>query len=315
MTSTSCYSHASTPPGAEAPLFGPCGKLDIELELGVLLGGSNALGAPVSIEQADQMIFGYVLLNDWSARDIQKWEYVPLGPFLGKSFATSISPWVVTLDALEPFRCPGPAQNDPVPLAYLSGEEDRAYDINLEVHLLSDRMDRPARIATSNFRYMYWNICQQLAHHTVNGCNVRPGDLMASGTISGPGKNERGSMLEILNPCEAPLEIPDAPRPFVILMIGVNGSGKTTTIGKLARRFRDQGLQVMLAAGDTFRAAAVEQLQSWGERLDVPVISQGQGADAASPRISTMRSISANSFTARLPRRCGSQRRRDRAPR
>jgi fumarylacetoacetase len=149
-----------------------------------------------------------VLVNDWSARDIQKWEYVPLGPFLGKSFATSISPWVVTLEALEPFRCAGPSQRNPEPLPYLRSTDDRAYDIHLEVLLQSTRMDVPARIATSNFRYMYWTICQQLAHHTSNGCNVRPGDLMASGTISGPAREERGSMLELTWRGSEPLDLP-----------------------------------------------------------------------------------------------------------
>jgi fumarylacetoacetase len=172
------------------------------------VGPGNDLGRPIPIDRADEHIFGLVLVNDWSARDIQAWEYVPLGPFLGKSFATSISPWVVTLDALEPFRCPGPAQDAPEPLDYLRRAGQWAYDIRLEVLLQTERMEEPALIATSNFKYMYWSIVQQLAHHTVNGCNLRPGDLLASGTISGPGRHERGSMLELSWRGTEPLQLP-----------------------------------------------------------------------------------------------------------
>jgi fumarylacetoacetase len=182
---------------AESPSYGPSRLMDFELEMGFFVGPGNALGEPIPIEEAAEHIFGMVLLNDWSARDIQKWEYVPLGPFLGKNFGTSISPWVVTMDALEPFRCSGPAQDDPEPLDYLKNSGDCAYDIPLEVLLQSEKMDTPETIATSNFKYMYWSICQQLAHHTVNGCNAQPGDLLGSGTISGPDKHERGSMLEL----------------------------------------------------------------------------------------------------------------------
>jgi fumarylacetoacetase len=182
---------------AEIPTFGPSRLMDFELEMGFFVGPGNALGEPIPIDQAVEHIFGMVLLNDWSARDIQKWEYVPLGPFLGKNFGTSISPWVVTMDALEPFRCVGPAQDDPEPLDYLKTHGNCAYDISLEVLLQSEKMDAPETIATSNFKYMYWSICQQLAHHTVNGCNAQPGDLLGSGTISGPDKHERGSMLEL----------------------------------------------------------------------------------------------------------------------
>jgi fumarylacetoacetase len=185
------------PPDADAPSYGPSRLMDFELEMGFFVGPGNTLGKPIPIEHAAEHIFGMVLVNDWSARDIQAWEYVPLGPFLGKNFATSISPWVVTMDALEPFRCSGPEQRDPRPLPYLRSPGDHAYDIRLSVQLQSERMDAPTTIATSNFRYMYWNVCQQLAHHTVNGCNARPGDLYASGTISGPAKHERGSMLEL----------------------------------------------------------------------------------------------------------------------
>ncbi|MFV2071452.1 MAG: fumarylacetoacetase, partial [Thermoanaerobaculales bacterium] len=182
---------------AATPSFGPSRLMDFELEMGFFVGPGNALGEPIPIANAADHIFGMVLVNDWSARDIQKWEYVPLGPFLGKSFGTSISPWVVTLDALEPFRCAGPAQDDPVPLDYLQNPGDCAYDIRLEVLLQSETTAAPERIATSNFKYIYWSVCQQIAHHTVNGCNARPGDLLASGTISGPEKQERGSMLEL----------------------------------------------------------------------------------------------------------------------
>jgi fumarylacetoacetase len=182
---------------ADLPIFGPSRLMDFELEMGFFVGPGNELGSPIPIDNAREHIFGMVLVNDWSARDIQKWEYVPLGPFLGKNFATSISPWVVTMDALEPFRCAGPVQDDPEPLDYLKNPGDCAYDIQLEVQLQSGLMTEPATIATSNFKYMYWSICQQLAHHTVNGCNAQPGDLYGSGTISGPEKHERGSMLEL----------------------------------------------------------------------------------------------------------------------
>ncbi len=181
----------------ETPNYGPSRLMDFELEMGFFVGPGNALGERIPIAEAAEHIFGMVLVNDWSARDIQKWEYVPLGPFLGKNFGTSISPWVVTMEALEPFRCAGPAQDDPEPLDYLKTHGDCAYDIPLQVLLQTERMDAPETIATSNFKYMYWSICQQLAHHTVNGCNAQPGDLLGSGTISGPDKHERGSMLEL----------------------------------------------------------------------------------------------------------------------
>ncbi|QED47927.1 fumarylacetoacetase [Cytobacillus dafuensis] len=184
------------PVDAASPLFGPCLQLDFELELGWFIGPGNEMGEPVSIENAEDQIFGLVLVNDWSARDIQAWEYQPLGPFLAKNFATSISPWVVPLDALEPFRTAGPKQ-DPAPLPYLQTNKAGAFDINLEVSLQGERMALPHRITTSNFRYLYWSMAQQIAHHTVGGCNLRPGDLLASGTISGPEKESRGSLLEL----------------------------------------------------------------------------------------------------------------------
>jgi fumarylacetoacetase len=193
----------------DRPTYGPSRLMDFELEMGFFVGPGNPLGEPIPIADAMDHIFGMVLLNDWSARDIQKWEYVPLGPFLGKNFATTISPWVVTMEALEPFRCAGPAQDEPKPLDYLANPGEYAYDIHLEVRLHTQMMTEPATIATSNFKYMYWSICQQLAHHTVNGCNARPGDLYGSGTISGPAKRERGSMLELAWRGTEPIELPN----------------------------------------------------------------------------------------------------------
>jgi fumarylacetoacetase len=193
---------------APAPTFGPSRSLDFELEMAFVVGPGNELGRPVPIAEAAEHIFGMVLLNDWSARDIQRWEYVPLGPFLAKNFATSISPWVVTLEALEPFRTAGPKQ-DPEPLPYLRSPGDWAYDVQLEVWLQGEKMGRPQRICRSNARHLYWNICQQLAHHTVNGCNLRPGDLLASGTISGPTPDSYGSLLELAWKGTKPLTFPD----------------------------------------------------------------------------------------------------------
>jgi fumarylacetoacetase len=191
---------------APAPTFGASRLLDFELETGFFVGPGSELGRPVPIAQAVDHIFGLVLVNDWSARDIQKWEYQPLGPFLAKNFATTISPWVVTLEALEPFRCPGPAQ-EPQPQPYLQSNGPWAYDIHLEVGLQSLQMAQPQVISRSNFRYLYWNMLQQLAHHTVTGCNLRPGDLLASGTISGPTPGSRGSMLELTWRGEQPLTL------------------------------------------------------------------------------------------------------------
>jgi fumarylacetoacetase len=194
--------------GAESPIVGPSQRLDFELEMGFLVGPGNDLGQPIPIDQALDHIFGMVLVNDWSARDIQRWEYQPLGPFLAKNFATSISPWVVTLDALEPFRQPGPEQN-PAPLPYLQSPAPHAYDIQLEVLLQGARMPESTVISRSNFKHLYWNICQQLAHHTITGCNVRPGDLMASGTISGPTPDSYGSLLELAWNGTKPFEFPN----------------------------------------------------------------------------------------------------------
>ncbi len=183
------------PPDAEKPVFGKSKRIDLELEMGFIIGKPTNLGESIAIEQAEEHIFGKVIFNDWSARDIQKWEYVPLGPFLGKNFGSSISPWIVTMEALEPFRCASIKQ-DPEVLPYLQYQGDKNFDINLEVGL-TPQGDEETTIAKSNFKYMYWNMAQQLTHHTVNGCNVNVGDLMASGTISGKEKGSYGSLLEL----------------------------------------------------------------------------------------------------------------------
>ena len=192
---------------APAPSFGPSKALDFELEMGFFVGPGNALGEPIPIAQAGEHIFGMVLVNDWSARDIQRWEYVPLGPFLAKNFGTSISPWIVTLDALEPFRIPGPAQQ-PEPLPYLRSQGNWAFDIHLEAHLQTAKMPERHRICASNAKHLYWNICQQLAHHTITGCNLRTGDLLASGTISGMAPDSYGSLLELAWKGTKPLTLP-----------------------------------------------------------------------------------------------------------
>lgn len=191
----------------ENPVFGPSKLLDFELEVGFLTGPGNALGSPISVKNAKDHIFGMMLVNDWSARDIQKWEYVPLGPFLAKNWATSVSPWIVTLNALEPFKTGGPDQ-DPEPLPYLK-TKDGWYDIKLEVYLQAENMDEPHCISQSNYKNLYWSMNQQLAHQTVTGCNVRPGDLYASGTISGATEDSYGSMLELTWKGENPIELPN----------------------------------------------------------------------------------------------------------
>lgn len=177
------------------PVFGPTKRLDFELEVGFITGKKSSLGDSISLDEAEAYIFGLVLLNDWSARDIQKWEYVPLGPFLSKNFASHISPWIVTLEALEAFRIPGPEQNPDV-LPYLNKKKDGNYDIQLEVSLKPEGGEEQT-ISHSNYRYMYWDMVQQLTHHTVNGCNINVGDLYGSGTISGKEENSYGSMLEL----------------------------------------------------------------------------------------------------------------------
>src|SRR5687767_11594787 len=200
-----------------APGFGPTSRLDYELEVGAYIGPGNALGSEIPVAAAEDHLFGLCLVNDWSARDIQAWEYQPLGPFLAKNFATSVSPWVVTLEALAPFRSPAfrRAEGDPAPLPYLDDARDRergAFDIELEVLLLSARMRDaglgPLRLSRTRFTEMYWTMAQMLAHHASNGCNLRPGDLMASGTVSGSVKDSRGCLLELTWRGTEPLTLP-----------------------------------------------------------------------------------------------------------
>jgi fumarylacetoacetase len=195
------------PDPAADPIFAPCRNLDFELETAFITFDGKPLGDSISTEEAEDFIFGMVLFNDWSARDIQTWEYVPLGPFLAKNFASSISAWIVTLDALEPFKVATPAQ-EPEVLSYLKYEGLKSYDIQLEVAILPENKEETV-ISRSNFKHMYWNMAQQLAHHTVNGCNVRCGDLMGSGTISGPTEDSYGSMLELAWKGTKPLKMND----------------------------------------------------------------------------------------------------------
>ena len=194
------------PPNADVPSFGPCKRLDFELEMGVVIGQSSPIGEMLGEKQAEDMIFGFVMLNDWSARDIQQWEYVPLGPFQAKAFATSISPWIVTREALEPFRLRGPVQN-PTPLPYLQQAQPNNYDLQLDVGLRAAQMNEPTRICRTNFKYMYWSSVQQLVHHASSGCAMNVGDLLGSGTISGPEKHQRGSLLEISWNGTEPIEL------------------------------------------------------------------------------------------------------------
>jgi len=182
--------------GGDSPIFGPSLKLDFELEMGCFISNGNEMGESIQISNAEDHIFGLVLVNDWSARDIQAWEYQPLGPFLGKNFATSISPWVVPLEALEPFRVSGPIP-EVKQFPYLQQKLKGSFDIQLEVQIVGEKMDTPQRICQSNYRYLYWSMAQQIAHHTVGGCNLRNGDLLATGTISGPTPESRGCLLEL----------------------------------------------------------------------------------------------------------------------
>lgn len=195
------------PPTAEVPSFGACKRLDFELEMGVVVGQASPMGGMLSEQQAEEMIFGFVLLNDWSARDIQQWEYVPLGPFLAKAFATSISPWIVTREALEPFRLQGPEQ-DPAPLNYLRQDKPQNYSVALDVALRAAGANAATSISRTNFKYMYWSSVQQLMHHASSGCAMNVGDLLGSGTISGPEKDQRGSLLEISWNGTEPVELP-----------------------------------------------------------------------------------------------------------
>jgi fumarylacetoacetase len=194
------------PSNAELPSFGPSKRLDFELEMGVVIGQPSPMGEMLTESQAEAMIFGFVLLNDWSARDIQQWEYVPLGPFQAKAFATSISPWIVTREALEPFRLHGPAQ-DPTPLPYLRQVLPNNYDLQLDVGLRAAPMNQAAALCRTNFKYMYWSSVQQLVHHASSGCAMNVGDLLGSGTISGPEKDQRGSLLEISWNGTEPIEL------------------------------------------------------------------------------------------------------------
>jgi fumarylacetoacetase len=196
------------PPSAELPSFGSCKRLDFELEMGVVVGQKSLIGERLTEQQAEEMIFGFVILNDWSARDIQQWEYVPLGPFQAKAFATSISPWIVTREALEPFRVHGPAQA-PTPLPYLQQVRPNNYDLQLDVGLRAAQMNETSRICRTNFKYMYWSSVQQLVHHASSGCAMNVGDLLGSGTISGPDKQQRGSLLEISWNGTEPVELAD----------------------------------------------------------------------------------------------------------
>lgn len=205
------------PPGASAPQFGPSKRLDYELELGIYIGTGNALGQPVPIVEADAHVFGVSLLNDWSARDLQAWEYQPLGPFLAKNFASTVSPWIVTLDALAPYRVPfARPDGDPQPLPYLDSAQQReqgAFDIELEVGLETAAMRAAqtgaARVSRSNYRHAYWTLAQLVAHHTVNGCNLQPGDLFGTGTLSGPTLDQAGALVELTSGGKAPLTLPN----------------------------------------------------------------------------------------------------------
>ena len=205
------------PPGATQPVFGPSKRLDIELELGIFVGSGNALGEPVAMAQAESHVFGLCLLNDWSARDIQAWEYQPLGPFLSKNFATTISPWIVTLEALAPYRVPFTRpEGDPQPLPYLDSETNRqqgSFDIELQVGLLTPQMrdagQGDATICRTSYRHAYWTVAQMVTHHTVNGCNLQPGDLFGSGTLSGPTLDQAGALIELTTGGKHPLQLPN----------------------------------------------------------------------------------------------------------
>lgn len=205
------------PPGAEKPMVAPCKRLDIELELGIFMGTPNALGHPVPVSEAEAHVFGLCLLNDWSARDIQGWEYQPLGPFLAKNFATTISPWIVTLEALAPYRVAFErAAGEPQPLPYLDSEPNRragAFDIRLEVQLQTAKMKEAGQaghtICSTSYRHAYWTIAQMVTHHTINGCNLQPGDLFGSGTLSGPTLDQAGALIELTEGGKHPIALPN----------------------------------------------------------------------------------------------------------
>ncbi len=218
------------PDPAAPPVFGPSKAMDFELEVAFVVGKETALGETVPAKLAEEYIFGFVLFNDWSARDIQRWEYVPLGPFLGKNFGSSISPWVVPIEALDPFRVAGPEQNPPV-LPYLKTKGNQSYDIGLEV-LIQPENGPATTVCRSNFKHLYWNVCQLLAHHTVNGCNLKVGDMLASGTISGKDPESFGSMLELTWNGKKPLRLADgSERSFLhdgdtVIMRGYSSKGE-----------------------------------------------------------------------------------------
>ncbi|WP_348797098.1 fumarylacetoacetase [Flavobacterium adhaerens] len=218
------------PQGETTPVFGPSRSIDFELETAFITTDCNIMGETIPISEAEDYIFGMVLLNDWSARDIQKWEYVPLGPFLAKSFASSISPWIITMDALEPFRTKGPKQ-EPVPFPYLQQKRKHSFDINLEVSIAPENKE-PTVVSKTNFKYLYWTMSQQLAHHTSNGCRVNSGDMMGSGTISGPTPDSYGSMLELTWGGKNPIKLNDGTeRKFIndgdtVIIKGYSQNGK-----------------------------------------------------------------------------------------
>jgi fumarylacetoacetase len=229
------------PKGAEKPVFGLSKLVDFELEMAFITTDANKMGEPIPIAKAEEYIFGVVLFNDWSARDIQKWEYVPLGPFLAKNFASSMSPWIVTLDALKPFRCKGPKQ-EPAPLPYLTLDGNHSFDIDLEVDIVTAE-GVSTTVSKSNFKHMYWTMAQQLAHHTVNGCKVNSGDLMGSGTISGPTPGSYGSMLELAWQGTKPITLNDgSKRTFiedndtVVIRGFCNKSGQRIGFGEVSTK-------------------------------------------------------------------------------
>jgi fumarylacetoacetase len=201
--------NGQTRTGNDNPVFGPSRRLDYEVELGFVVGPGNALGRTISVEKAENHVFGVVLMNDWSARDIQAWEYQPLGPFLAKSFATTISPWIVTMEALEPFRCPPfeRDENDPKPLDYLKEKNSRGLDIHLDLYLKTAAMKKPQRLSRGNARDAYWTAAQLVAHHASNGCNLRPGDLLGSGTLSGATPDALGSLMELTQGGKQPVAL------------------------------------------------------------------------------------------------------------
>lgn len=203
------------PKDADQPLFGPCQQLDYEYEMGFIVGYGNALQNPIDVKHAKDHVFGVVIVNDWSARDIQAWEYQPLGPFLAKNFATSISPWIVTMEALEAFKTAGP-QQDPVPFDYLQDpESDNSFDLTLETYLKPAEVDVPTMIAQTNYNSTYWSIAQMVAHHTITGCNLQTGDMLATGTISGKTRHERGSLMEIAWRGSEPVQIGNVTRSWL----------------------------------------------------------------------------------------------------